>query len=1253
MEFKLTTTQKIFYDKKLPSEVVLWNQGAIVTFREKYKYSKLNDALNCLVETFEGLRVKIVETKDGPVSCIKEFQTQEYPFFVFSDEEQLVATIEKYVNTPIDMYECLFRSAVFHTENFSGIVICSHHMIIDGFSAQIVFSFLNNYLKEQPWLPGKIEDYKEHVEKENAYRRTKRYFLDKLFWEKEFSSVPVRTVLSESNASLNYDALELNASIASELFRNIKSFCARNDISITSFFHGVYSVCLYRNYGHLHFTMGIPILNRTTIAELNTVGLYMHIVPLVITLADTSFLENVKKIEETQMNLFRHQRFSQGEIQELLKEKGLSETPLFDIVSNYQEFTCTDDYKLEFKYSKSLSVSMEIHLQSFNDSVHQLKMRYRKAVIGEAEARRLLDSFIYVANYVIDNEDSTLTKIPMYAQEEVRSALKLAKGPSVKMPKDATIYQLFEKTARSMADNCCIRIGNQSITYGKLLVLSEALDRKIQEVTRGKKSIIAVMAERSIEMYVAIYGIIRGGNAYLPIAVEYPKNRIDYILKDSNAAMLVFKGDRSVILGNIPFIDLTEFIESPLDRKEEFPCKAEGEDTAYVIYTSGSTGKPKGVKITHTSVVNRILWMNDAYPLKNNGVILQKTPYTFDVSAWEIFWWGMCGGSMVASRPGEHAVPERIMEEVDKHEVTHLHFVPSVFELFLTYLEKQRQECNKFHSVKHVFLSGEVASASMVRRFYNLFDHRQIALHNLYGPTESTIDVTYYDCGLNECDPIPIGRPIYNTSIYVVDEHMNPLPCGVKGELCIGGANVSQGYVNNPLLTAEKFIQNPFDHGKLYKTGDLAFFRNDGQIVFCGRMDEQLKLNGQRVEVKEIEAVIGTVPGVDLVAVVVSKINDRNRLVAYYCGEKAKEEEIGVACEKELPQYMIPSVIVHLEKMPFNQNGKLDKKALEKIKSFKYEKQSYEAPINEQEKEICKAFCTHLKEETVSRKSNFFELGGDSLAMLSLLFESPLQKISAAEFIANATPEKLALLINGKQTSKRRYMEVLWETESKERAVVLFPFAGGGAQIYGKLADAVKRVADNVSVYFAKYPHSLDECEGLAQEIANTLGESQLYFYSHCVGSAVAMHVLNILEKEKKCIVRHYLASASMPRTIFGKYNPWNQVSNKMLKKILVKAGASFENLSDDKVSEVLCCFRQDTDFAMEYYATTKERIACPTTLVINKRDIFTRRYKKAKRVWEKYTHKIQKVYYITSPSHYFQSENCDMLAKILLSSES
>ena len=639
--------------------------------------------------------------------------------------------------------------------------------------------------------------------------------------------------------------------------------------------------------------------------------------------------------------------------------------------------------------------------------------------------------------------------------------------------------------------------------------------------------------------------------------------------------------------------------------------------------------------------------MHDFYPLEENDVILQKTPYTFDVSVWELFWWGITGRTLCTSKPDEHFLPAKILDEVQNNKVTHLHFVPSVFDLFLTYLENNKDEQSKFNSVKYVFLSGEALTANSINRFYNIYDYNKVQLHNLYGPTECAVDVSYYPCVPTDIDPVPIGKPIYNTQLHIVDKYLNPTPIGVVGELCIAGVNVGQGYLNNEQLTNEKFIDNPFGNGKLYKTGDLAYWREDGQICYVGRMDGQIKLNGQRIELGEIEKVISEVSGVESVAVIIKQNNGQDVLVAFCCGDESSINEILKYCESKLPQYMIPSKFVFIEKMPLNPSGKLDRKALKNIDVAFDNEVVKEGPITDTEKLICKLFEKTLHIDFVGRNESFFTLGGTSLDMIAILSENELKNISAADFIANPTTEKLAKLLDDGIVPDSDGFYTLRNVPYSTKTLILLPYAGGDASAFALLTKDLETLAPDLSIYYVDYLHSYKECEAVAEKISELSKSKEINIYSHCAGTAVALQIINILE-EKGVDISNYMAGGFIPPEKPRKRNFWSFVSDRRTQKILTSAGAPIDKFSNQQNSNMIITFRKDTDFMTEYFYKNVKPIKATTSVIISKTDLFTRNYKKSESLWRKYSNNFNKIYFIESDSHYFQTSESKTLAEKL-----
>ncbi|MCR8982789.1 non-ribosomal peptide synthetase [Brevibacillus laterosporus] len=506
----------------------------------------------------------------------------------------------------------------------------------------------------------------------------------------------------------------------------------------------------------------------------------------------------------------------------------------------------------------------------------------------------------------------------------------------VKYPKNKMIYQLFEEQVAVAPDAIAAIYKDQTIMYQELNRKANQLARHIRSYGVGPDQIVAIMLERSLEMIIGILAIIKAGGAYLPITPSNPEKRIRYMLEDSGCRLMLTK--REVMHSyDIPtmFLDDENYYTGDPDNLSFIN---EPNDLVYVIYTSGSTGKPKGVMIEHHSLVNRLHWMQHAYPLDANDVIMQKTPFGFDVSVWEMFWWSMVGAKVCFLLPNFERFPQAIVETAEKNQITVMHFVPSMMNAFLNYLQDAgEEEIRRLRCLKQVFVSGEALTPIHVKKFNQIL-HETIGtkLTNLYGPTEATIDVTYYDCPPSEeIKRVPIGKPIHNTNMYIIEEDQLQLS-GESGELCIGGVGLARGYLNNPTLTAEKFVENPFIPGeKMYKTGDLARLLPDGNIEYLGRLDHQVKIRGLRIELGEIEATITDFEAIDQCIVTV---NEQSETIVHLVAYVVPKKEFSVSdlkrfVKERLPEYMVPSIYMTLDSLPLTSNGKIDRKSLPDLQS--------------------------------------------------------------------------------------------------------------------------------------------------------------------------------------------------------------------------------------------------------------------------------------------------------------------------------
>lgn len=1213
----------------------------------KQNISMLQNTVNKLFFYNDALRIRLHMENSDVTQYFAEYTEQYFDVLDFSSQDDFNKYAEKYSHTPIDLSGPLCDIKIIILPEKYGLLVKIHHIIADAWTMALLASQFNRIIDG---LAPQCFSYKNYLEKEAEYSGSQRYLKDKQFFldlvEKQDEPVFIRNETLGSFLSKRKSFI-----IEKEKASKIRDFCNNKNCSVFSVFAAALAAYLCRiNYDKESFFIGTNVLNRTNLQEMNTAGMFVNTVPLLLSAKPiASFAENLEIFEDMLLSVFKHQRYNYKELLTEALEGKQRFGRLFDVTLNYMNAVIegvVPETENTWFHNGMQNESLQIHIDDRNgEGIFRISYDYQTAKFSADEIVRFHTHIMNLLFDGIEHPEKTFCKLTMLSQKEEQQLL-FDFNDTVKsyaIPHGSTIYSLFEETSKKDPSKTCITVGNDSISYHEFKCLSEKIDKILRTYTQNKKSVVAVIAERSIPMYAALYGIVRGGNAYLPISPDLPPDRIRYMLKDSNASCVIVQREFIGLAEGVPCVDLSEFDEIRTEEDEVPPCSAEENDTAYVIYTSGSTGTPKGVKISHKSAINRILWMNDAYPLYSDDVILQKTPYTFDVSVWEIFWWGMCGGSMVASNPGEHFLPSKILETVSYHKVTHLHFVPSVFEVFLAYLEKNKEEQKKLQTVKHVFVSGEVLDISLVKRFYSLYDYNQVQLHNLYGPTECAVDVTCYDC-LPTDSLVPIGKPIYNTQIYITDKYLNLVPTEIKGELIIGGKNVGQGYVNNPNLTKERFIDNPFGEGKLYRTGDIAYRRKEGQIIFCGRIDEQIKLNGQRLEIGEIEAVVKSVPGVESVAVILRKTNGRDVLAAFYCGNKDLGNEIMEMLRNKLPGYMIPKLLFKVEHIPLNQNGKCNRKILEDYEIELSSQDFTDFPKNEAESLLCEKFKNVLGLEHVGRNSDFFDLGGTSLSMITFFAENDYDNITPAEFIKNATPAKLAVLLKNKENRQTLFLEELYKSPVCKEAYVLFPFAGGNAESYTALTNFLKKQNENASIYFVPFLHSDEECEKAADEIIRFLGKYNVYFYSHCAGSAVALKILHVLEKKQQHFVKHYFAAASVPAYTNGSKNIWNYVPDSVLKYILKKAGAQDKFFTD----KILRKFRKDTDYTVKVFSDMQKTYNYPVSLIIGKKDLFTKFYLRPEKKWKRYVQIIENIYSIDTADHYFQSSECEILAKII-----
>jgi amino acid adenylation domain-containing protein len=643
------------------------------------------------------------------------------------------------------------------------------------------------------------------------------------------------------------------------------------------------------------------------------------------------------------------------------------------------------------------------------DKVLNLKIKYDAQKFSIDYIEKLGERYFYLLSELLANRDAFIKDIQLISNKEKYEIINVFNKTEKDYPSDKTVLDLFASQVEKYPNNIAIQFNDHQLSYYELDQKSNQVANFININYPEKGSVFGVQLERSLELIVAIFGIMKAGGVYLPLSKDHPAERINYTLKNSMAVAVFTSPDNfKDFEKDFKCLELEDTSQYSTDR-----CNlAKPDDIAYIIYTSGSTGKPKGVLIKHGSVVNRLNWMQNEYQLTQTDSILQKTPIVFDVSVWELFWWSMTGAKLVLAPPGAEKDPQEICEIIQREKITILHFVPSMLNALFVYLNDKKEY--SLSSIRNLYTSGEELKVVDAKSFLDYCPQAQ--LHNLYGPTEATVDVSYHHVKRTiDYRTIPIGKPIDNTQLYIFSPDLHLQPIGVPGELLIGGVNLAVGYIGQPELTRQKFIKNPLDENTiLYKTGDLARWLPDGSIEYLGRIDNQVKIRGNRIELGEIEVVIQSYQDIKGAVALAKETKSGLQLVGYVVSNSVfSEEDLRVYLGTKLPEYMIPSSFIKIEQIPVTINGKVDRNALLSLQIQSVN--DYVAPETELEQKLSIIWSEVLVSDRVSTGDSFFRIGGDSILAIKLIgtINNEMSiNISMVDIYENETIKKLADFIS-------------------------------------------------------------------------------------------------------------------------------------------------------------------------------------------------------------------------------------------------
>ena len=903
----------------------------------------------------------------------------------------------------------VWRSTIVKQNNrVLALAICIHHIAADGWSMNVLRRDILR-LCQQVRTEAESTDTKSaiqyvdyalwHREQLNASRLE----VLQAYWTRQLNGIPSAIdlpidksrppIFSHSGA---FEFVSLSAAQSDALRR----FAKDNEVTLFILMLAIFKLLLSRYAQQTDIVVGTAVSGRTLTAMDDIIGLFVNSLVLRTDLAGSqNFTQLLRNVRKTTFDAFEHQDLPFEKIVEIVQpERDLSRNPVFQVMFL---FNVVEELSEEEARQISDNLSEEIisgdvagsHVDlalSVKDEGSRLSIGfdYNDDLFEAATIRRMMTHYRSLLDVSIAAPKTPIDQFELFSDAEKQLILYQWNQTQVDYDKNETLCSLFEQQVNRTPQSIAVSYEEQSLDYSQLAQKANQIACLLSAKNVGPGDLVGIYIERSIDLIVAILGILKAGAAYVPLDPENPEERVRYIISDSNVRVLLSqKKFENQLPSDGPEIVLLDSIKLNRQVKPQALPVVTEDMLAYVIYTSGSTGKPKGVMVTHSSVVNHACWMRDLFKIDQTDRVLQKSPSSFDASVCEIFVPLFNGARVVLAVPGGDKDSDYLIQEIEKHEITTLILVPSALRMLLLRLTDRAA----LRTLKRMGCGGEALTQDLQQEYY---EKCNAPLYNLYGPTESTIDTTSFLCEATfNHGNVPIGYPVSNTRTHVLDPQLRPVPIGVNGELHIGGAGLARGYLNRPEMTAEKFIKDPFSDdsdARLYKTGDLVRYRADGSIEFIGRIDQQMKVRGFRIELGEIETVLADHAAVrDSVVVAREDMPGEKRLVAYVVTDEGEPDVALMAnmrafLRARLPDYMVPSAFMVLDSIPLSTSGKLDQLALPKPDGERLTGEEFVEPRTDLERQVVAIWQDVLGLEQVGVYDNFFDLGGHSLKLVEL-----------------------------------------------------------------------------------------------------------------------------------------------------------------------------------------------------------------------------------------------------------------------------
>ncbi|HBK49462.1 MAG TPA: non-ribosomal peptide synthetase, partial [Pseudomonas sp.] len=988
--------QRMWFLWQMEPDSPAYNVGGMARLRGTLHVDAFERALQALIVRHETLRTTFPSIDGVPYQCVAEdsgLHLDWQDFSALSDDacqQRLQQLADDQAHQPFDLERgpllraCLVKAN--EREHF--FVLTLHHIVTEGWAMDIFARELGELYeafvddRESPLAPLPVQylDYsvwqRQWLESGEGARQL-AYWKHRLGDEHPVLALPAdrpRPAVQSHRGELY--RFELDPALVAR----VHAFNSQRGLTLFMTMTATLAALLHRYSGQADIRVGIPVANRTRAETERLIGFFVNTQVMRAQVdGGQGFDVLLRQTRQAALQAQAHQDLPFEQLVEALApERNLSHSPVFQVLFNHQYAARAErnwgDLRVEPLHWDSATAQFDLVLDTSETAQGlMVSLAYDTDLFERSTIERLSTHFINLLQGIVEQPQQPVAELPLLAAAERERTLVTWNATAENYPLEQSIQQLIEAQVQRTPDAPALAFGETRLSYAQLNARANRLAHRLIALGVGADVLVGIAVERSVEMVVGLLAILKAGGAYVPLDPEYPEERLRYMIEDSGVQLLLTQSHLQLPLAE-GVQTLALDLEPGADDARNPNVVVAPENLAYVIYTSGSTGRPKGAGNRHSALVNRLCWMQQAYRLDARDSVLQKTPFSFDVSVWEFFWPLMTGARLVVAAPGDHRDPARLVELITGENITTLHFVPSMLQAFL-----QDSGVPRCTSLARIVCSGEALPADAQQQVFAKLP--KAGLYNLYGPTEAAVDVSYWPASAQDRSrPVPIGFPVWNTRLYVLDARMQPVPVGVAGDLYLGGVQLARGYLGRDDLTTERFLADPFLPGeRIYRTGDVARWRRDGAVEYLGRSDHQVKLRGLRIELGEIEAALRELPGMERVEVLLRQDAPGDaRLVAYVPAAHADAVTLRSHLATRVPDYMVPSAFVGVDHWPVTANGKLDRRALPAADASLLQ-QAYVAPVTELEQQVAGIWAQVLELEQVGLSDNFFELGGHSL----------------------------------------------------------------------------------------------------------------------------------------------------------------------------------------------------------------------------------------------------------------------------------